>query len=353
MDSQLLEENASVDMNPTIFIIILNWNGLKDTLECLESVYKLDYPDYKVLVVDNGSTDESVKVIREVYPEVTLIENKENLGYSGGNNIGMRYALENKAEYVWLLNNDAVVEPDSLSKLISAAEGSTEIGLASPCIYYYDEPDKIQFCGSIIDWKKKKFLHLKDQGLSKCNMGMRDMVLWGTALLIKRNVIESIGFLNEEYFSYHEDHEYSTRAIKNGYINIVVMPSKVYHKEVSSSGGRDSPLHCYYWTRNIYFFWTENMTLLKKLLYIRKYISNSIYLAGKLIEEQRFASADARLDGMWSALHGITGPWENKIEMPRILKRIISACPFFWSYFLRGDFVRIFTGLPRSAEKDS
>lgn len=109
---------------PKVFIIILNWNGLEDTLECLESVFKLDYPNFEVIVGDNGSTDESVAIIRKTYPQVIMIENKENLGYTGGNNIAMHYAMDHLADYVWLLNKDAVVEKDTLSKLVRSAETS-------------------------------------------------------------------------------------------------------------------------------------------------------------------------------------------------------------------------------------
>ena len=110
---------------PLIYIIILNWNGLQDTLECLGSILKMDYPNFRVVVVDNNSTDNSVDIIRKAHPQVSLIENKENLGYTGGNNTAMRYAMQHSADYVWLLNNDTTVEADTLSKLVFAAEESS------------------------------------------------------------------------------------------------------------------------------------------------------------------------------------------------------------------------------------
>ena len=102
-------------------------------------------------MVDNGSKDDSVRVIRENYPQVIMIENKENLGYSGGNNIAMSYAMQNDADYMWLLNNDAIVEVDTLSKLVDIGENSPNVGILSPIIYYYDQPNMIQFCGSFVD----------------------------------------------------------------------------------------------------------------------------------------------------------------------------------------------------------
>lgn len=327
-----------MEMEPRVSIIILNWNGIKDTLECLQSVYDLDYSNYEVIVVDNGSTDNSVQVIRSSFPKVMMIENKENLGYAGGNNVGMRYAMDTDSKFFWLLNNDTVVAPDSLSELILAANKSTGCGLLSPVIYFYGEPEKVQFCGSILDWRKKGFIHVSDVMSLKNIASAKDLVLWGTALLISRKVVMAVGFLNEKYFSYHEDIEYSVRALNNGFTNMVVSTAKVYHKEARSSGGRDSPLHCYFMTRNIYYFWMDNLKGLDKMFYLRQYIADSISLAGSLKKKKRQDSVNACMDGIWSALRSIKGPWDKNIRMPSFIKRILLAHPFFWVFLLRGEF---------------
>jgi len=349
-------------MQPGVSIIILNWNGIKDTIVCLESVYKLDYPNFEVIVVDNGSTDNSVKLIRNSFPKVSLIENIVNLGYAGGNNVGMRYAIDAGAKYVWLLNNDTVVAPDSLSELIRAAKQSDRCGLLSPVIYYYDEPQKIQFNGSFLDWVRKRVVQsdLPEPGsgssgqdlskqvaddmeemLSSGKVTGSDAVLWGTALLIKREAIMSIGYLNEKYFSYHEDIEYSVRAINCGFTNVVVSASKIFHKEASSSGGKDSPFYCYFMTRNIYYFWRDNLSGLDKIFYLRNYLSDSISRAGSLKKKKKHESVNACMDGIWSALRGVTGPWNKNIKMPSFIKRILLAYPFFWVYLLRGEYRKI------------
>jgi GT2 family glycosyltransferase len=128
---------------PRVDIIVLNWNGLRDTLHCLQSLKRADYPAFRVLVVDNGSSDASSTSIRQRFPEVTLIENSENLGFTGGNNIGMRQALEEEADYVLLLNNDTEVAPDAVRLLVETAESDPRIGIAGPIIYYYDRPKMI------------------------------------------------------------------------------------------------------------------------------------------------------------------------------------------------------------------
>ena len=327
-------------MEHKVSIIILNWNGVTDTLECLQSVYKLDYSNFEVIVVDNGSTDNSIQVIRNSFPNVIMIENKENLGYAGGNNVGMRYAMDTDAKFFWLLNNDTVVAPDSLSELILADDKSPGCGLLSPVIYFYDEPEMVQFCGSILDWRKKDFIHFRDVMSLKNNASAKDLVLWGTALFISRKVVMAAGYLNENYFSYHEDLEYSVRAINSGFTNMVVSTAKIYHKEARSSGGRESPLHCYYMTRNIYYFWSDNLRGLDKIFYLRNYLSDSISLAGSLKKKKKPDSVNACMDAIWSALRSIKGPWDKDIRMPSLIKHILLACPIFWVYLLRGGFRR-------------
>lgn len=325
-------------MEPKVAIIILNWNGVKDTLECIESVFKLNYSNFEIIVVDNGSTDSSVRMIRDIFPNVKLIENKENLGYTGGNNIGMHYAIEHESQYVWLLNNDTIVASDSLSEMIRVAGQFPGCGLLSPVIYYYDEPEKIQFCGTILDLMKHKFIELTDLMPKQETLSGRVIMLWGTALLIRCEAIMRIGFLNEKYSSYHEDMEYSLRSVHAGFTNLVVSTSRVYHKEASSSGGKESPLHCYYMTRNIHYFWRDHLRGWDQIRHLRYYLADSINWAGKLKKKNKTESADACLDGMWSALRGVTGPWDKNVKMPSLIRRFLLAYPFFLVHLFRGDF---------------
>ena len=117
---------------PRVTIIVLNWNGRDDTLACLSSLSELDYPSYEIVVVDNGSGDDSVEAIRASFPRVTLVETGENLGYVGGNNLGLEYARAAKADYALLLNNDTEVAPDFVHMLVDAAQAGPDIGIAGP-----------------------------------------------------------------------------------------------------------------------------------------------------------------------------------------------------------------------------
>jgi len=130
-------------MTPLVFIIVLNWNGKDDTLECLGSLQQLDYPNFETVVVDNGSTDGSEDVIRSAFPSVNFIQTGRNLGYAGGNNVGIKHALSHGADYVWLLNNDTTVDPNALTALVETAQADPKIAVVGSKIFYYDQPDVI------------------------------------------------------------------------------------------------------------------------------------------------------------------------------------------------------------------
>jgi len=242
-------------MKPQVMIVILNWNGLGDTLECLESLSRLDYPAHTV-VVDNGSTDGSPVVIRGRFPSATIIENDENLGFTGGNNVGLRLALEQGADYALLLNNDTEVAPDFLRLMVEAAEADPKIGIAGPTICYYDQPQVVWSAGGGIDWRRGRTWMM---GLNECDAGQFcggprqvDFVT-GCALLVKRAVLEQVGLLDERFFTYYEETEWCVRARRAGF-KIVHMPrAKVWHK-IPLDARESSPSVHYYMTRNRLLF---------------------------------------------------------------------------------------------------
>ncbi|MFH0852166.1 MAG: glycosyltransferase family 2 protein [bacterium] len=246
---------------PKVFIIVLNWNGLKDTEECIESLKKIDYPDYKIVVVDNGSTDGSDEIIpKKHFQDVAFIETKSNLGFAGGNNIGIKHALDNGADYILLLNNDTTVEPDFLSKLVKAAEGDKKIGIVGPMIFFYDEPDRVWFGGGKINWSKIRGSHLDYNTVKKRDHALSDEemekeknkvvdYITGCCLLIKREVVEKIGYLNDDYFLYYEDADWCMRAKKAGWQSVVVPASYIYHKQSKSTVEFSYP-YIYYHSRN-------------------------------------------------------------------------------------------------------
>ena len=243
-------------MMPRVTIIVLNWNGLADTLECLESLASLDYPNYEVVVVDNGSTDGSVSVIRERCPGVTIVENGENLGYAGGNNVGLCHAMAQGADYALLLNNDTVVDPAFLGILVNAAEAEPAVGIAGPTIYYHERPDVIWSAGGAINWQRGSTwmvgLDEQDKGQFGAEPRPVDFVT-GCAMLVRRAVLERAGLLDERFFAYYEEAEWCVRAARAGFQVMHVPMAHIWH-QISPAAQADSPLVHYYMTRNRLLF---------------------------------------------------------------------------------------------------
>lgn len=243
-------------MLPRTAIVILNWNGLRDTLDCLASLERLDYPDYQVIVVDNGSTDGSIEAIRQRFPSVALLENGQNLGFTGGNNVGLRHALQRGAEYALLLNNDTEVAPDFLRRLVEAVEADAGIGIAGPTIYYHAQPAVIWSAGGAIDWRRGQTcmvgLNTPDEGQWGTAPRSVDFVT-GCALLIKRAVMEQAGLLDERFFAYFEEAEWCVRACRAGFQIVHVPQAKLWHK-ITPERRAASPLVHYYMTRNRLLF---------------------------------------------------------------------------------------------------
>ena len=259
---------------PLVYFVILNWNQPDLTLACFESLSELDYPNYKVVLVDNGSTDNSVALIREAYPEVILIEPGQNLGYSAGNNVGIQYAMEHGAEYVYLLNNDTAVDKYMLLRMVEASEATPDAGMVGPTIYYFDPPDVLWSAVNTIDWPRGQIIR---HDLNKVwpvapddTPSQQVDYVDSCAILVKREVIEKIGMLDESFFINFDDADWNIRARQVGYKVIHVPTARVWHK-VSAAMGQASPATTYYMTRNILLFlWkhTRGLTRLKATGYV-------------------------------------------------------------------------------------
>lgn len=238
---------------PKVSIIVLNWNGKEDTIECIDSLVQITYPNYEIILVDNASTDGSAQYFRDHYEEIKIIENRENLGFAEGNNVGIREALKQKANYILLLNNDTIVDPSFLEDLIEVGESDDSIGILSPIIYYYDDRNKIQYCGEKVNWYKGK--------LTKINLASKGVIqseiICGASMLIKKETIEKIGLLPTEYFMLWEDIDYSIKALKNNIKNVYVTTSKIWHKGSVSIGGISSPFRMRYTIRNRIILWKK------------------------------------------------------------------------------------------------
>jgi GT2 family glycosyltransferase len=229
------ENNAGA--SPRVTCVVVNWNGWQDTVECLHSLRQQDYDALEVIVVDNGSTNDSCGRILEAHPWVTVIEEKRNLGFPSGCNVGTRLALQSGAEYVWLLNNDTIAPPDTLKKLLRRASANPRIGAIGAVLYFMHEPHQVQAWGGgrINLWTGfvSHFMQPTDfDGNS---------YLTGACMLLPRRVCEEVGIFYEGFFMYCDDSDLCIRLRRAGYELSVVEDTAILHKEGASSPKR-SPL---------------------------------------------------------------------------------------------------------------
>ncbi len=260
---------------PNVIIIILNWNGKDDTIECLESLKHVTYPNYAILLVDNGSADGSVKCFREQYPEIEIIENGKNLGFAEGNNMGIRRAMERGADYVLLLNNDTVVDPEFLGELVKVGEADKKIGIVGPKIYLYTEPTKIQTVGGEIKFYKRKSFNIgygqKDNNQFN-KLSEREFVT-GCVMLIKINLLRKIGLFDTIYFAYWEDVDLCLRVKKAGYKIFYSPKSRIWHKGLASTGGNLNKKAFCYDVRNSMLFYYKNSSKIYFIIYLAYFLS--------------------------------------------------------------------------------
>lgn len=245
---------------PLVFIVILHWKNYESTHRCLESIQKLTYPHYQILVVDNHSADGSVEKLQAEFSAKFLV-NEKNLGFARGCNVGLRYARENQADYVLLLNNDIQVMPDFLQPAVTAAECDLRIGLVTGKILYTDPPNVI--------WHAGGYIHpIRGQGMTRgfkeIDHGQYDEPCethWATGamMLIRRSILDSVGYLPEEYFFGIEEWDYSLTVNKAGFKILYVPDFKSYHEASASYHAGHPVLIVYNGARNKLIFNQKHM----------------------------------------------------------------------------------------------
>jgi GT2 family glycosyltransferase len=264
---------TSINHSPSVAIVVLNWNGKENTCECLESVEKLDYLNYQVIVADNGSEDDSVVAIEQKFPKTLIIKNGANLGYAEGNNRAITYAVERDFEYVLLLNNDAIVDPQLINSFISASNQNPGSGVFGAKIYYLSEPRKIWFAGG----KILPELLTSHEGFGE----MDDGLAWeevrsidyacGCALLVKSEVIEKIGALESKFFLMWEETDFCYRARAAGFDCLFVPKALVWHKiSASFKGGDEGYLQNYFMVRNRLLWIERNISFDRRLAFYQR-----------------------------------------------------------------------------------
>lgn len=307
-----------------VYVVILNWNGWKDTIECLESLFRIDYPQYRVVVCDNGSHDGSLEFIKawaqgnrlaissqEALRHLTappvpkpiqyveydraeaemggsriadetplvLIRTGENLGFAGGNNVGLRYALaRGDMAYAWLLNNDTVVNPSALAEMVKRISSSPRIGMCGSVLRFFDRPEMVQVVGGVRFnfWLARgeqlgQGLRDRDPAVSELAKCEPDYIA-GASLLVSRDFLQDVGLMEESYFLYFEEIDWAMRA-RPRWALATAGDSVVYHKEGGSIGtssrNRRSALSQYYLNRNLLRFYAKRLPILCPIAFAR------------------------------------------------------------------------------------
>lgn len=234
---------------PELSIITVNYNGIKDTGELIESLQEHVSLLYEIIVVDNASRINEARLLKQKYPHIIAIRSEENLGFSGGNNLGISIA---KGKYIFLLNNDTFIKEDTFHYLIKRLESSPQNGAVSPKIKFAFPPHNIQFAGYIPLSQitlRNDLIGFGENDNGQFNTPIRTPYCHGAAMMVKKEVIEKVGYMPEIYFLYYEELDWSTQIEKSGYELWYEPGCTVYHKE-SQSTGQQSYLRTFYLTRN-------------------------------------------------------------------------------------------------------
>lgn len=244
--------NGAVGEPPVVAIIILNWNGCADTLECLESVGRIGSEAIRIVVTDNGSSDGSALAIRRCYPDVQLLENGSNLGFAAGNNSAIARALHEGAEFVLLLNNDTIVDTGIIDAFRDAARRMPQAGVLGAKIYYHADPQRLWYAGGYWD---PRTLSFNEYGAGEIDQGQYDQLTetdWviGCAMFVRAEVFREVGLLEPKFFLNNEEVDFCSRVRRAGYSCAYVPRARLWHKVSASFGGEDSPLKEYFSARN-------------------------------------------------------------------------------------------------------
>lgn len=279
----------------SVFVSILNFNGNSNTLDCIESLIKINTPGFKltILVIDNGSSEKlNLKSKSLGNIQIKVIRNEKNLGFSGGHNVGIKYALQDGADYVVILNNDTYVHENFLKELLKVAEENNENGILSPKIYFAPEFEYHKdrylkselgkvfwYAGGEMNWANIIGYH---RGVDEVDKGQFNKteeteLATGCCMLIKREIIDKVGMFDNKYFLYYEDADLCLRAKNKSFKIIFVPKSVIWHKNAESAGGSGSLLQEYYITRNRLIFGFRFAPIRSKLALFRE----SLYLLFK------------------------------------------------------------------------
>jgi len=294
-------------ISPLLFAITLNWNCCQDTIECLASMDRLDYPNLRLLLVDNGSTDGTVHAVTQKFPNVQIIVNQQNLGFAGGFNVGLRYALSENAEHILILNNDTEIDSMALRHMLK--EARNDVGMIAPKIYYHADSHRIWSVGGDI---QPLTIEKTNDAHGQLDVGQWDTTIereffTGCVLLLSRQLLTKVGLFDEQFFMYYEDSDLSLRARRANFKLLLVPQAHVWHKVAVSSGGTDSPNERYWMARSSILFFYKHVSGWRWFIVIPYRIGSGVKTILRLLWGRQYTAAKAYIRGLYDGLTGIMG----------------------------------------------
>lgn len=313
---------------PRVLVSILNWNGVAKTLVCLDSLQRelMDVPaNVTVLVIDNGSrSDDAERLAREVASRPVVLKClPKNLGFTGGHNIAIETAIREDYDFIWLLNNDAKVEPGTLGKLIEELQANERCGVASPVLRDIHD-GHIARCVNTHDWHKRKTRLILDMEQARRFQEEHPQEVWvdGTAVLFRVQALRETGPLDDRLFAYYDDNDIGVRLARRGWTSRCVFDATVYHENRAEL--EEFPLYLIYLLQRneMLFLHTNTPPAHRRLLWL-KLVDKAMYDATRYAEYGRPTYRDAALLGMYDFLSGSFGPPAHDRKVPLFLR---AAC---------------------------
>jgi GT2 family glycosyltransferase len=285
----------AASLPPLVMIITLNWNRKDDTLTFLRSCAALHYPRLQLVVVDNASDDGSPAAITAAFPQVTQLLNAANLGFAAGMNVGLRYALAHNADYVFLANNDTVLAPDLIDRLVAAAE-ERQAAMAAPAIYYTSAPERLWWLGGQL---RPWLLEIRRYERPPTSEPFPVDFITGCGMLISRAALDAIGLFDERFFMYYEDSDFCLRAHRAGLPVLVEPRATMYHTVAQSSGGSDSPNERYHMARSSVQYFRKHARAWQWPLIAPYRTASAVRNLWRLLRRGRITAARAYLRGLY------------------------------------------------------
>jgi GT2 family glycosyltransferase len=286
--------------------IILNFNNYTDTIETITSVLSLEYDANSILLVENSSDESIIRKIRTQFPDLAMIENKKNLGYAGGNNVGFQKAMESGADYIFLLNNDVKVEKDVLKKCISAMEKSPGCAACQPVIVTFENEERIWSAGTQLYWGYPR-LFLKGAKLQKDGIKTSPFGLVGCAILFRSSALELIGLFDESLFLLHEETDWCIRAKQMNFTLLIISNAIVYHK-ISTTIGTFSKVYLYYIGRNWLLVGKKNFSFFRySYILVTEFFIRFPYYLYQVAKKGQIKMIKYYLKGVFDGIRGKSG----------------------------------------------